>query len=338
MNRGTNATRMPIPAPPAPGLRPRRTRTSAARELAASLLGTAVGATALLVLLTLARHAPPLIRGAARADDVLLLLIMWLGAGLAGWLALGSLLAALALLPGAAGRLAGRLAERVTPLAVRRLLTFTLGAAVGSCALPSAPMANASTASVDAGRNGAGAAAGHAGAGLLPGYAPTAPEAPRAKASGTPVAGARVDDGPGFLPTLDRPGPRRLDAPPPPATSAPAPTRGPGYLPSAPPPVHDADRPRLLAPAPRAATSTHELVTVRRGDSLWSIAARHMGTGATDTEVAHEWPRWYEANRAVIGDDPDLLVPGQQLRPPPGRHAGPAAPGVVGAAATGGRR
>jgi hypothetical protein len=57
-------------------------------------------------------------------------------------------------------------------------------------------------------------------------------------------------------------------------------------------------------------------VVVRRGDSLWTIAARHLGPGAGDAEVAEEWPRWYAANRAVIGDDPDLLLPGQVLQPP----------------------
>ncbi|MFC3687800.1 hypothetical protein [Aquipuribacter hungaricus] len=57
-------------------------------------------------------------------------------------------------------------------------------------------------------------------------------------------------------------------------------------------------------------------VVVLAGDSLWSIAARHLGPGADDTEVAAAWPRWWEANRAVVGDDPHLLLPGQQLVPP----------------------
>ncbi len=57
-------------------------------------------------------------------------------------------------------------------------------------------------------------------------------------------------------------------------------------------------------------------VVVRRGDTLWSIAARHLGEGATDAEVAAAWPRWYAANRAVVGPDPDLLRPGQVLHAP----------------------
>ncbi|MFF4358243.1 transglycosylase family protein [Streptomyces sp. NPDC001604] len=43
--------------------------------------------------------------------------------------------------------------------------------------------------------------------------------------------------------------------------------------------------------------------TVREGDTLSKIAARHGTT----------WQRLYAANKAVIGSDPDLIVPGQQL-------------------------
>lgn len=57
-------------------------------------------------------------------------------------------------------------------------------------------------------------------------------------------------------------------------------------------------------------------VVVRRGDTLWGIAARHLGPASTAADVAAEWPRWYAANRGEIGPDPDLLHPGQRLRPP----------------------
>ncbi|MGW1748752.1 transglycosylase family protein [Streptomyces sp. NPDC002092] len=43
--------------------------------------------------------------------------------------------------------------------------------------------------------------------------------------------------------------------------------------------------------------------TVREGDTLSKIADRHGTT----------WQRLYAANKAVIGSDPDLIVPGQQL-------------------------
>jgi nucleoid-associated protein YgaU len=62
-------------------------------------------------------------------------------------------------------------------------------------------------------------------------------------------------------------------------------------------------------------------VTVVRGDSLWAIAARHLGPHSTTQQIAHEWPRWYAANRTVIGPDPDLIRVGQVLSVPPSRAA-----------------
>jgi LysM repeat protein len=47
-------------------------------------------------------------------------------------------------------------------------------------------------------------------------------------------------------------------------------------------------------------------IVVRPGDSLSGIAARYH----------IEWPGLYEANRAVIGGNPNLLVPGERLRIP----------------------
>jgi nucleoid-associated protein YgaU len=44
--------------------------------------------------------------------------------------------------------------------------------------------------------------------------------------------------------------------------------------------------------------------TVRPGDTLSKIAARHGTT----------WQKLYAANRSVIGGDPDMIVPGQQLQ------------------------
>ncbi|MEV6741519.1 transglycosylase family protein [Streptomyces sp. NPDC051104] len=43
--------------------------------------------------------------------------------------------------------------------------------------------------------------------------------------------------------------------------------------------------------------------TVRQGDTLSGIAERH----------GISWQRLYERNKAVIGGDPDLIVPGQRL-------------------------
>ena len=50
-------------------------------------------------------------------------------------------------------------------------------------------------------------------------------------------------------------------------------------------------------------------VTVRPGDTLWDLAADHLGSG-------DRWPAIYALNRAVIGADPDLIQPAQRLRLP----------------------
>ncbi|WP_236121218.1 LysM peptidoglycan-binding domain-containing protein [Cellulomonas palmilytica] len=71
------------------------------------------------------------------------------------------------------------------------------------------------------------------------------------------------------------------------------------------------------AVAPAAAHGNGSaVVVVEAGDSLWSIAAAHLPHGASDAQVAAAWPRWYEANRDVVGDDPDVLLPGQVLTAP----------------------
>lgn len=89
----------------------------------------------------------------------------------------------------------------------------------------------------------------------------------------------------------------------------------PGWRPS--PPI--ADTGLLGRPGSRelAALTPAAGVAVKAGDSLWSIAASHLGPFATDVEVADSWPKWYAANTSVIGNDPAVLLPGQVLQPPP---------------------
>jgi nucleoid-associated protein YgaU len=59
---------------------------------------------------------------------------------------------------------------------------------------------------------------------------------------------------------------------------------------------------------------------VVRGDCLWHIATARLAEGQaappTDAEIAAEVHAWWAANADVIGPDPDLLLPGQVLRPP----------------------
>ncbi|CAN5652229.1 hypothetical protein BH24ACT26_BH24ACT26_06940 [soil metagenome] len=54
---------------------------------------------------------------------------------------------------------------------------------------------------------------------------------------------------------------------------------------------------------------------VAPGESLWSIASHLLGTDDA-ARIARLWPRIYELNRSVIGDDPDLVLPGQRLEVP----------------------
>ena len=71
---------------------------------------------------------------------------------------------------------------------------------------------------------------------------------------------------------------------------------------------------QLRADAPATESST---LTVRAGDTLWGLTAASLGPFASDVEIAMAWPRLYESNKAVIGDNPHLLHPGQILRIPP---------------------
>ncbi|WP_307029566.1 LysM peptidoglycan-binding domain-containing protein [Arthrobacter globiformis] len=79
--------------------------------------------------------------------------------------------------------------------------------------------------------------------------------------------------------------------------------------------------PGLVTSLPARATaepaSARREVTVRAGESLWTIAAHELGPGASEVDIAARWPLWYQANRNVIGTDPNVLLPGQLLSPPP---------------------
>ncbi len=68
---------------------------------------------------------------------------------------------------------------------------------------------------------------------------------------------------------------------------------------------------------PVVAPVTAPTHVVQPGDTLWRIAAatlaQRTGGPATSGEIARFWPEIYERNRAVIGTDPDLILPGQRL-------------------------
>lgn len=83
------------------------------------------------------------------------------------------------------------------------------------------------------------------------------------------------------------------------------------WVPAAPP-----AEPGILVTQPLRRAGVPSAVEVRPGDSLWAIVARHLGPGATDLDIASAWPSWYHANAGTIGENPDLIRPGQLLVPP----------------------
>lgn len=206
-----------------------------------------------------------LVLGAAAVG---LLLVLWLGVGV--------LLAGLATLPGAVGRLGSAAAERVTPAVVRRVTAVLVGATLAATAAPVAHAAEPSPSSTT-----------------------TAVRVTTAPAP-DPAFGVTT-----HAPVPDAPVARR-DIPP---TPTPTPQ-------SAPDPAFSTPGLGPLGPAPHTPPTPTRTVTVGQGDSLWAIAARHLGAGATRQQIAREWPRWYAANRALIGPNPHLIRVGQVLTVP----------------------
>lgn len=176
---------------------------------------------------------------------------------------------------------------------------------------------------------------------------PTRPHTPHPTATLTPrPSDTPPTDAPSPRPTpSSRPTPRPTDTPPSTASTSPS-TSSPGLASTASPsPPSDSAEARSPSTAPDPGwtprrpvqrpvvdtaliggqagrdlgehTSTRRAeVVVLRGDTLWSIAARDLGVGASDAEIAAAWPEWWDANRHVIGDDPDLVLPGQILHHP----------------------
>jgi hypothetical protein len=64
-----------------------------------------------------------------------------------------------------------------------------------------------------------------------------------------------------------------------------------------------------LQPAPEPS----DRLIVDPGDSLWSICQRHLGPRATPQQIAIEVEQIFEINKNRIGNDPSLLMPGEEL-------------------------
>ncbi|WP_426996353.1 LysM peptidoglycan-binding domain-containing protein [Pseudarthrobacter sp. N5] len=229
-------------------------------------------------------------------EDLLGMAANTVGLVMVAWWVLSLLIAlAAAVLERAGSRRAADATGRFSPAFMRRLALAALG-----IQLISAPMANA--------------------AAITPGWGPTqemAYSAAWAPTSGQQPIGSQqaAEASAAALPT------RRLPALPtatptgdtqPLRSVAPEPQWKPG--PSAPEPGLVIARP--IRTGQEATGENFGSVTVLAGDSLWSIAARELGPAASDVDIALYWPRWYQANQDAIGQNPDVLLPGQILKSP----------------------
>jgi LysM repeat protein len=121
-------------------------------------------------------------------------------------------------------------------------------------------------------------------------------------------------------PTLSSPTPSPspsavvVASPVPTVALSPAPAAPTTTVPEAPVPTVELHAESAAPPvAEHVHVGTHVVV---RGESLWRIAAELLGPDASNAQIARAWPLIYQANRATIGDDPSLILPGQELTIP----------------------
>lgn len=287
-------------SPPRPPRSPRPVATAAGLVVAGALALLVAGA----LVSWLADHLAS--TRLWRVEDVIGPLVVAAGASAAAWAGVSALVAGLCAAvraTGGAWRAGERAVQRWAPGLVRRALAVAVAAGVGltgaagahATALDAPPPA--ATVTVDLGWTPTHV--DEPTAGTAADVAPTAAPAPQDEPSAGPD-----------LPTAQQePAPLAGDdAPTPGAPAAVAPAAPePATLPVS-APVAPAGTVAATAPAEPVGT-----VEVRHGDTLWGLAARHLGPDATDAQIAAEWPRWYAANASTIGPDPDLLLPGQVL-------------------------
>jgi nucleoid-associated protein YgaU len=241
---------------------------------------------------------------AALCGSLALVIALWLLSAL-----LLSLLTALASGSSAASAALARGARVLAPKVLRNAVAALLGVAIAAApaaADPTGARASGPATTPLHRSQGASQAEGVSrpegvsqDVGLSPAWTPTAPEM---------AATPRSDLLPGWLPAAPR------DS----ESESSRPTQRPGS--AQPRSTASGSRATGSTPMPSPARRTRidqdDEIVVRRGDTLWALAERHLGPGATDGEIAVEWPHWFTANRAVIGRDPDHLIPGERLRPP----------------------
>jgi hypothetical protein len=193
-----------------------------------------------------------------------------------GWFAVAVFLEVASVLPGAVGRGCAAVAAKTSPMLVRRIVHAAIGVSVLA-----GPLA--------------------AGSAFAAGPSNTTSTSTPVDRPSSLTAPALADTSPAPL-SLDRP----------------------AFVPSSPPPIA-----KRTPPGPAALVTgfahrdtgdpsnrSTEGYVVRRGDTLWDIAARHLGPGATAVDISRAWPAWYDANRAVIGPDPGVIRPGELLSAP----------------------
>lgn len=119
-------------------------------------------------------------------------------------------------------------------------------------------------------------------------------------------------------------------APPPTLTPSAPPASTPTTATSAPtpPPTTEptASSPSALSRgsgAPASTSPPERRVVVSAGDTLWSLARADLPASlrSSHTAIGAHWRALHRLNLAVLGPDPDLIVPGQRLTlPPPPPH------------------
>lgn len=276
------------------------------RIVAGGTVGLLVAVTAGWWTVRLATELPRALTSSGPADpaDAVLRILAVAALAVGTWLAGTTALAYLVELPALAGSRLSRTVYNWTPRLARRIVGATLGGALlgiggttSALADPTPPPTPTVATTVQS--PGAGSPIGAPDPSFVPLDAPSSP-------TSSPTTAVRTD------------APSATSAPAPTPTASP--TSGPTTSPAAPragsgPSVPD---PGVLGHRPsRGGADLPGTVTVHRGDTLWGIAAAHLGPHASEAEIAREWPRWYAANRAVIGDDPDLILAGQVLVVPP---------------------
>jgi outer membrane biosynthesis protein TonB len=321
------------------------TTTTVAPGLLRSLVATGMCGASTALLATVGESTARATH--ARLDEMVSVAVLAVGAVAAALLTVGCVLLTLSAVARAAGRTLGRLERvgtRLTPAILRRAVAVTITTGIGLGTVSGVATASdvdlgwevteSTSASHEPARPEPAAEApgpGEADTAAEPAEQVPAPEPAGSSSTGPdPAPSTEPDPAPSGEPDSDL----EPTAPDPDVEPSPAGTLDPAVAPAS------GDQTSAAAPATRTtttqATTTHDTaattgtthpavdgvpttattVSVRAGDTLWEIAAAHLPAGSGDAAVAAAWPRWYEANRDVIGPDPDVIHPGQVLTAP----------------------